>query len=97
VGSVTPADNTRYGLRFLDNTDTLIIERTDIGPGTADVVLNYTGNVTMELYTIDNKGESWQRHRFTFAYTPPGGSPVNTITATAYTPVDDTTIIDGGP
>jgi hypothetical protein len=96
-GDVTPADNTRYGLRFLDDTDTLLVERTDIGPGTANVTLNFTGNVTMELYTIDNTGASLQRHRIVFAYTPPSGSPTNTITATAYTPVDDSTIIDGGP
>jgi len=97
AASVTPAPNTRYGLRFLDDTDTLLVERQDIGPGTASVVLNYTGDVTMELYTIDNTGVSLQRHRFTFAYTPPGGTVVSAITATSYTPVDDTTIIDGGP
>lgn len=109
---VTPAPNTRYGLRFLDAASTLLIERTDIGPGTADVTLNvpnggYGNNygsagyggaaITMELYTIDNTGASLQRHSIVFAYTPPGGSPTNTITATAYTPVDDSTIIDGGP
>lgn len=95
-GDVTPAPNTRYGLRFLDSSDALIVERTDIGPGTASVVLDYTGDVTMELYTIDEVGLSWQRHRHVFAYTPPGGTVVSTITATAYTPVDDSTIIDGG-
>lgn len=96
MSSVTPADNTRYALRFLDNTAALLIEKTDIGPGTASVTLNYTGNVTMELYTIDSNGISQQKHSFTFAYTPPGGTPVTAITATAYTPVDEATIIDGG-
>lgn len=97
AASVTPADNIRYGLRFLDASDeSLIIERQDIGPATADVTLNFTGDVIMELYTIDNYAESWQRHRHTFTYTPPGGTPVDTIAATAYTPVDEGTIIDGG-
>lgn len=95
-GDVTPRVNTRYTLRFLDGTNTLIIERTSIGPGTASVVLNYTGAVTMELFTVDSDGASIQRHSINFAYTPPGGTVVSAITATAYTPVDNTPIIDGG-
>lgn len=95
--SITPAPNTRYALRFLDASDALLVERLDIGPGTASVVLNYTGDVTMELYTIDNTGASLQKHTHVFSYTPPGGPVTSTITATAYTPVDDSTIIDGGP
>lgn len=96
TGSVTVAPNTRYGLRFLDATDTLLIERTDIGPASAAVVLNTTGDVTMELYTLDDVSTSWQRHRFTFAYTPPAETVVTAITATAYTPVYDGIIVDGG-
>lgn len=94
--AVTPASNTRYGLRLLDSTSTLLIEKTNIGPGTAAVVLNYTGDVTLELYTIDNTSTSWQRHRWTFAYTPPAGTVVTAITATPYTPVYDGIIVDGG-
>lgn len=94
--AITPATNTRYGLRFLDAADNELVIRTDIGPGTATVTLNYTGDVTLELWTIDDAGESWQRHRHSFGYTPPGGSPTNTITATAYSPVFNGTIIDGG-
>lgn len=94
--AVTPASNTRYGLRLLDASSALLIERTDIGPGTANVVLNYTGDVTLELYTIDNVATSWQRHRWTFAYTPPAGVVVTAITATAYTPTYDGIIVDGG-
>lgn len=94
AASVTPADNTRYALRFLNaSTSALLVEKTDIGPGTATVNLNFTGNVKMELYTIDANGISEQRHSFVFAYT---GTVGNTIVATAYTPVDDSTIIDGG-
>lgn len=92
-GGVTPADNTRYALRFLDASAALLIEKLDIGPGTADVALNYTGDVTMELYTIDSHGVSLQKHSITFAYT---GTVGDTITATTYTPVDEGTIIDGG-
>lgn len=96
MGDVTPAPNNRYGLRFLDSSSTLLVERQDIGPGTASVVLNYTGDVTMELYAISNDAVSWQKHVLTFAYTPPSGTTASVITATPYTPVDDSTIIDGG-
>lgn len=95
MASVTPADNTRYHLKFVDSTGALLVERNDIGPGTASVTLNYTGNVTMTLFTIDDIGESLQHHAVTFAYTPPAGSPTNTITATAYTPVVPEWNIDG--
>lgn len=95
-GDVTPGPNNRYGLRFLDASGSVLVERSDIGPGTASVVLNYVGNVTMELYTIDDVGQSWQRHSHVFSYSPPGGPVVSAITADAYVPVDDSTIIDGG-
>ena len=96
VSSVTPAVNIRYGLRLKRvDTGAVLVERTDIGPATATVNLNYTGNVTLELWTIDNNNVSWQTHSHTFSYTT-GGAGSSTITATAYTPVDDTTIIDGG-
>lgn len=91
--SVALPDNTRYGLRFLDSDDALLVEKLDIGGDTATVSLDYTGDVTMELYTIDNTAESAQRHRITFAYS---GMVGNTIDADAYTPVDDAPIIDGG-
>lgn len=94
--SVAPAANTRYALRFLDAADALLVEQTNIGPGTADVILNTTGAVTMELYTIDDVGASYQKHVLTFDYTPPAGTAASSITATAYTPTDDSTIIDGG-
>lgn len=94
VASVTPAPNTRYGLRFRRvDTNAVLVERTDIGPGTATIALNYTGDVRLELWTIDNEGVSWQSHLHEFAYT---GAVGNSITATAYTPVDDATVIDGG-
>lgn len=97
VASVTPPDNQRYGLRFTDAADNLLVERTDIGPGTATVNLAYTGDVTMELWTIDETGASVQRHEHTFAYTPVEPAPLDsTIIATAYTPVYDGVIIDGG-
>src|SRR5574337_149459 len=96
AASVTPAPNTRYGLQFYDASNTLLIERQDIGPGTADVARNYTGDVTMRLFTIDPNGVSLYKHELKFAYTPPGGTVVSAITATPYTPVDTTPIIDGG-
>lgn len=96
VASIAPAPNTRYGLRFLDGA-AVLAERTDIGPGTATVTLAFTGTVTMELWTIDPAGASLQRHVHSFAYTPASPPPAaSSITATAYTPTDDSPIIDGG-
>lgn len=92
--ALTLPANQRYGLRFENAaTDALLVERTDIGPGTASVALNFTGNVRCKLWAISNDGVSLQMHNFVFDYT---GTTGNTITATAYTPVDDATIIDGG-
>lgn len=96
AGDVTPVDNTRYALRFYDAADALLVEKTDIGPGLAAVTLAYTGDVTMELSTVDPNGESLQKHVLVFAYTMPVGATESTITADSYTPVDDSTIIDGG-
>ena len=97
VASVTPPDNQRYGLRFKDAGAVVLVEKTSIGPGTATVNLNYTGAVTMELWTIDNGGTSLQRHVHTFDYTAADPAPAeSTIVADDYVPVYDGTIIDGG-
>jgi hypothetical protein len=94
-GSVTAADNTRYALKiYRVDTSALLVEKTDIGPGSASFSLSYTGNIRVDLYTIDNKGESLYTHSFTFAYTSTGGGDV--ITATTYTPVEEYIIINGG-
>lgn len=93
AASITPATNTRYHLRLLDATGAVLVERSDIGATTATVALNYTGNVTLQLGTIDDTGASLQMHACTFAYS---GTTGNTITATAYTPTYNGTIIDGG-
>lgn len=98
AAGVTPDEtrNLRYALRLLDGSGTVLIERDDIGSTTATVVLNYTGNVMLELYAIDNGGDSWQRHVHTFAYTAPSPAPAaSTITAPAYTPYVPTWVIDG--
>lgn len=98
--SVTPADNTRYGLRFFgwdEEENLLLVERTDIGPGAATVNLAYEGLVRMELWTISDAGASQQVHVHYFDYTPDDPEPAeSTITADAYTPVYGGTIIDGG-
>jgi hypothetical protein len=94
--SITPAVNTRYTLQFKDSTGAVLVTQSNIGPPTANVTLNYTGNVTMELWTVDDNGASTYKYSILFAYTPPSGTPTNTITATQYTPVDNTPIIDGG-
>lgn len=95
--SVGPESTTRYGLRLLDASDSsLIIERDDISGDVATVELDFTGDVILQLYSISSNGESTYRHNHTFTYTPPGGFPVDSITAPTYNPEDDITIIDGG-
>lgn len=94
AASIGPELTTRYGMRLLDASDTLIIEREDIDGDTATFVLDYTGDVTLELWSITDAGESWQRITRTFAYTPPGGLVVDTITAPVWTPTE--IIFDGG-
>jgi len=97
AASVTPADNQRYRLQLLDADDAVLVERDDIGPGSASVALNYTGQVTLTLQTIDPYGGSLQMHRVTFDYTSASPAPpASTITATAYTPVDNSIVFDGG-
>lgn len=89
-------ENQRYGLRFKDADGNTLVERDDIGAATATVELDYTGDVTLELWTIDDNATSLQTFSHTFAYTPPSGSPTSAITATAYTPVYNGIIYDGG-
>ncbi|NLA66826.1 MAG: hypothetical protein GX856_01005 [Gammaproteobacteria bacterium] len=95
VGSIGPEPTTRYALRLLDDVGELLVERQDVAGTTATVDLAYTGDVTVELYSISDKGASWQRHARTFAYTEDGATE-DTIDAPTYEPEDDTTIIDGG-
>lgn len=92
--SVGPDATTRYALRFYDASNTLLIQKLDIAGVTAAVVLNYTGDVRMELFAINDMGDSFQKHERTFAYTPPGGTTTSSITAATWTPV--VTVIDGG-
>jgi hypothetical protein len=94
VGDVGPDTETRYAVRVLDDTDALLVEKLDIAGAPASIVLDYTGDVTVHLYSINEAGESLQRHALTFAYTPPAGTVTTSITATIYTPTDE--IIDGG-
>lgn len=93
AASIGPEPSTRYTLQFYDDTDTLIIEREDIGTPTAAVVLDYTGDVTLRLFSVSDMGESLQAQEHTFAYTPPGGA--SSITATDYVPYVPTWVIDG--
>lgn len=92
--SIGPETTARYALRFVDAYNSLLIERSDIAGATASVVLNHTGVVTMELYSISDNGPSQQRHRRTFSYTPPGGTTSSSITAATYSA--SVTVIDGG-
>lgn len=93
-GSIAPGADQRYGLRLIDAASGVIIERNNIAGATATVDLAFTGTVTLELYAINNAGESWQRHEIVFDYTQTPGATTSTITAPAWTPV--VVVIDGG-
>ncbi|UIS24727.1 structural protein [Stenotrophomonas phage vB_SmaS-AXL_1] len=92
--SVGPETGVRYGLRFLDAGGLVLVARDNISGTSATGRLAYTGNVTMELYSISDAGESINRHVRTFAYTPEVGATESTITAGTWTP--DEVIFDGG-
>lgn len=99
VGSVTPAVNTRYGMRLtaIDGvSNPVLVQRSDIGGSSATVALTFSGSVLLELWTIDDSGASAQRHEVIFTYTPDPATTASTITAPVYTRVDNTPIIDGG-
>jgi hypothetical protein len=94
AASIGPEPGTRYALRFLDASNVLLVAKLDIDGTSAAAVLNYTGNVTMQLYAITNNGESLQRVSHVFAYTPPAGTVSSSITASTYTPTGY--VLDGG-
>lgn len=89
-----PDPLTRYGMRFRDAGGVELVARSDISGGTATVTLNTTGNVTMTMWALNDTGTSWHIHTRVFAYTPPAGTPTNTITAPTWSRPQ--TIIDGG-
>lgn len=96
AASIGPEATVRYGLRCLDAaTDALIIERVDLAGPNATVILNFTGDVTLQLYAISDNGESWQRHEHTLAYTPPAGTTDSTIDGPDYIPDTGEVIVDG--
>lgn len=94
AASVTPEAGTRYGVRLLDASDAVLVERLNVDGEACSFVLAYTGDVTLELFAITDVGESWQRHERTFAYTPPPGTTESVITAPTWTPT--VVVIDGG-
>lgn len=89
------AGQAKYTIALWTADGTLLAARTDIGAATATVELTHTGYIDLTLWTIDPSGESLVKHRVRFDYTPPA-SPTDSITATAYTPVYDGIIYDGG-
>ncbi|NLC60138.1 MAG: VWA domain-containing protein [Gammaproteobacteria bacterium] len=91
--SIGPEETGRYGMRLLDADDEVLIERVDIAGATATVDLAYTGTATLELWAINDSGDSQQRHVRTFEYTA-GAASHHTIEAPVYEP--PYTIIDGG-
>lgn len=95
AASITPENDVRYGLRILDASNAVLVERSDIAGDTATVNLAYTGQITVRLWTIDDNGASFQTQVRSLAYTA-GAATSNTITAPTYDPSGAITIIDGG-
>lgn len=93
MGSIGPEETGRYGMRLLDGDGAVLIERIDIAGDTATVDLAYTGLVTLELWAINDSGDSLQRSVRTFGYTA-GAAVSHVIDAPVYEP--PYTIIDGG-
>ncbi|AXI83448.1 VWA domain-containing protein [Xylella taiwanensis] len=95
-----------YGIN-IDLSDTTYTDMVNNVPGTASPVVSggdttalaglmragiFTGLLAMNVAHV-----SLQQHVHAFAYTPSDPAPAdNTITATAYTPVFDGIIVDGG-
>ncbi|KXB20321.1 hypothetical protein ADT28_07645 [Xylella fastidiosa] len=97
MGSVSLPRNQRYGLRFTDSRGALLVENTTMGADSATVSLNTTGQVTLELWSIDNGGTSLYTHRHVFVYTPTDPPPQDsTISAAEALPVFEGVIVDGG-
>lgn len=93
MGSIGPEETGRYGMRLLEGDGAVLIERIDIAGDTATVDLAYTGLVTLELWAINDSGDSLQRSVRTFGYTA-GAAVSHVIDAPVYEP--PYTIIDGG-
>jgi parallel beta-helix repeat protein len=97
AGNVGPEATVRCALRFLRaDTSALLVEKLDLAGTAATAVLAYTGDVVIQLYSISDRGESWQRHQHTLAYTPPAGTTVSVISGPTYDPSSGGVIIDGG-
>lgn len=94
AASVGPNEYTRYALRIFDDMDVLLVEKLNIAGVTATFDLTFTGDITIELYSISNYGESWQKHERTFAYTAEA-AVVDVITSDDWV-IPNGPIIDGG-
>lgn len=92
AASIGPAITTRYAIVVLDATNTMIVQQLAITGTSATITLANSGAVTVQLYTVDDNGESWQRHSFAVNYTT-NGQP-NAITAGSY--VAPVYVLDGG-
>lgn len=89
-----PDPMTRYGMRFRDAGGVELVSRSDIAGTTATVTLNTTGQVTMQLWSLNDDGVSWHQYQRVFDYTPPAGVVTSAITAPVWDRPE--TIIDGG-
>lgn len=93
AASIGPEPTGRYGIRLLDDQDDVLIQRGDVAGEIATIDLAYTGDVTLELFAVNDNGVSMQWHRRTFAYTADAATE-HVIDADTYEP--EYTIIDGG-
>ena len=89
--SLEPEEGTLYNMRIYNNdTNALIVARTDMNGTTATVRMSAAANVRVELTAVIGSTESWAKQTAVFAYLP-AGSVVNEII-----PDEPTYILDGG-
>lgn len=94
--AVTADQWVRYALSIADSDDNVLVDKLDIDPaaGTASATLDYTGDISITFYAINEAGDSRDKHTRALSYTPPA-SPTTAITADTWD--EPYTIIDGGP
>lgn len=93
--NVTKTGDTRYGVRFttLDSNADVLYTAQDIDDDALTFGFNYTGDLLIELWTIDNLGRSLETVAIATSYS---GSSDSGVHYTVYDPSDNVTIIDGG-
>lgn len=91
--SIGPEADVRYGIVARDAGGTPLVSRDNIDGTSATVTLAYDGDVTLEVYSVSEAGESMMRHSRAFSYAMAPGTEESTIEAPEWTPT--VVVIDG--